>query len=102
MKSLIDEIPFASDPVTYASRWDFLKTFVAPVIQNLKEVTLESVASSYSGEDLLEENPSSITTTKHAITIKRAKMDNWMKSTDARQDIMGANLREILDLLKKP
>lgn len=62
MQSLINEIPFASDPVAYAVRWDSLKTFVASVVHNLKEVTLEFAASSCFRQDLLKENMASVIT----------------------------------------
>lgn len=62
MQSLIDERPFAYDPVAYANRWDSLKKSIALVILNLKEVTSESVASACSRKDLLEENLTSVTT----------------------------------------
>lgn len=52
-------------------------------------------------QDLLEENMASVNTAQQDMDVKQAKMDKWMKSMDAKQDIMGANLRAILDLLKK-
>lgn len=100
--SLIDERPFASDPIAYSARWGSLYTSVAPVIQNLKEVTSESVASSCSRQDLMEENLAYVSATQQAMAVKKIEMDNRMKSMDYRQDIMGAYLRVILDLLKKP
>lgn len=101
MQSLIDERPFAFDLVEYATWWDSLKTSIALVIQKLKEVTSESVASSCSRQDLLQENLASVTITQKVMAVKQTEMDKWMKSLDSRQDIMGMDLRAILDLRKK-
>lgn len=79
-----------------------LSTSVASVIQNLKEVTLEFVASSCSMQDLLEENMASVNTSQQAMVVKQVEMDKWMKSMDSRKDIMGEDLRAIFYLLKKP
>lgn len=98
----IDERPFACDPVAYSARSDSLHTSIASVIQNLKNVTSEYVVSSCSRQDLVEEYLASIIVAQQAMAIKQVEMYNWMKSMDARQDIMGADLRTILDLLKKP
>lgn len=70
IQSLIDERHFASDLVAYAARWDSLKTYVASVIQNLKKVTSESVASSYFRQDLFEENLASVAATQQAMAVK--------------------------------
>lgn len=102
MHSLIDERSFASDIVAYSARWDSLYTSGALFIQNLKDVTSESVASSCSRQDLVEKNMAFVTATQQAMVIKHIKMDNRMNSMDFRKDIMGAYLRVILDLLKKP
>lgn len=59
---MIDERPFAFDPVAYTARWDSLKTYVASIIQNLKEVTSKSIASSCSRQDLIEKNMASVST----------------------------------------
>lgn len=32
MPSMFDERPFASDPVAYASRWDYLNTSISSMI----------------------------------------------------------------------
>lgn len=60
MKNMINERPFAFFPVAYTARWDFLKTPVALVIHNLKEVTSKSIVSSSSRQDLFEENLASL------------------------------------------
>ena len=70
---MIDERPFASDPVAYAARWDSLKTSIALVIQNLKEVTSESVASSCSRQDLLEKNMASVSTALQVMVPNKLK-----------------------------
>lgn len=53
-------------------------------------------------QELLEAKLASVVVTQQAMAIKQAKMDERMKSMDARQDIMGASLKVIMDLLKKP
>lgn len=50
----------------------------------------------------MEKNLSSVTATKQAMVVKQIEMDNKMRFMDARQDIMGADLRAILELLSKP
>lgn len=75
MQSLVDERTFTSDLVAYDDRWDSLNTFVASVIQNLKEVTSEFVALSCSRQDLLEENLASVTTAQQAMDVKQVEMD---------------------------
>ena len=44
----------------------------------------------------------SIATNQEAMTIKQKEMDDRMKAMDARQDIMGADLKAVMELLKKP
>lgn len=63
IQSLIDERPFASDTVAYSARWDSLQTLVASVIQNMKDVTSEFIASSCSRQDLMEKNMASVVAT---------------------------------------
>lgn len=50
----------------------------------------------------MEKNLASIVVTQQALVVKQIEIDNKIRSMDSKQDIMGANLRVILDLLKKP
>lgn len=50
----------------------------------------------------MEKNLVSVVATQQAMVFKKTEIDERMRSMDARQDIMGADLIAILDLLKKP
>lgn len=53
-------------------------------------------------QDLLEKNLTSVVAYQQAMIGKQKEMDERMKYMDVIQDIMDANLRSILELLKKP
>ena len=102
VQNLVDDRTYTSDPVAYTAKWDFLQTSVVFVIHNLKDATSKSVFSSSRRQDLLEAKLASITTVQQAMVIKQAEMDERMKAMNARQDIIVADLKVIMDLLKKP
>lgn len=68
----------------------------------MKDVTSKSVAFSCSSQDLVEKNLAYVVDTQQAMVVKHNDMDEKVRSIDVRQDIMGAYLIAILDLLKKP
>lgn len=55
VQNLVAERLMASDPMTYAAKWDSLKTSVDTIMQNLKSFSYEFVASSSQKLDHLEE-----------------------------------------------
>lgn len=82
VQNLVDDRTSTSDPVAYTAKLDFLQTSVVFVIQNLKDATSKFVFSSSRRQELLEAKLASIATTEQAMVIKKAGMDDRMKSMD--------------------
>lgn len=91
---MVVERLITSDPITYAAKWDTLRTFLDTGLQNLKSFSSEFVASSSQKNDHLEEKLTSI-------AAKQEKMDVQLKTLIARQDDIGYDLKAILELLKQ-
>lgn len=99
---MVDQRIFSSDPIAYIAKLDSHQTSVVSVIQNLKDATSEFVASSSKRQKLLEAKLTSFAAIEQAMAIKQAEMNDMMKAMTSKKDIMGANLKVVLDLLKKP
>lgn len=91
---MVAERLLASNPVTYATKRDTLRTSTYTFIQNLKSFSSESVASSSQKHDYLEERLT-------FVAAKQEEMDVQLKSVIVRQDDMGYDLKEIMELLKQ-
>lgn len=101
MNDQVDERTFTYDLIFYTTKWDSLQTYVVSVIQNLRDATSKSITSSSKRQELLEAKLTSVAATQQVMVIKQSEMDERIKSINARQDIMGTDLKVVLDLLKK-
>lgn len=84
----------ASDHIAYETKWDFLIAVMDIVMQDLKSLSSESVASSSLELDHLENKLTSI-------AAKQEKMDVQLKVVVARQYGISSNLKAILELVRQ-
>lgn len=71
------------------------------VFQNLKYISSEFVAYTNQKQELIKAKLGSITANQKAMANKKKEMYDRMKALDARQYVMGANLKSAQKLLKK-
>ena len=91
----------ASGPIAYTKKWNSLITFVVSVLQDLKYISSEFIASSSHRREILEEKLAFVTDDQDVISSKKIYMDDQMKTVISRQYDMGADLKAILELLKQ-
>lgn len=101
MHNLAVERTITSDPVAYFTKWDSLTTPMVSVFQNLKYVSSKSAASTSHKQEILEAKITFVVANQEVMATKQEEMDDRMKFVDVVEDIMGAYLEAIMDLLKK-
>lgn len=69
--NLVAERLILPDPIAYAAKWDTLITSVDTLLQNLKSLSSESVASSSQKHEHLEEKLVYIATTQEVMAAKK-------------------------------
>lgn len=67
---MVAERLIASDPITYATKWDFLRNFVDTTLQNLKSFSSDFVASSSQRKAHLENKLSLIAANQEEMDVK--------------------------------
>lgn len=86
VQNLVDDRLISSDPISYATKWDTLRTSTDTVLLNLKFFSFEPVTSSRQKHGHLEEKLA-------FVVVKQEDMDVQFKTIIARQDEMGSDLR---------
>lgn len=71
IQNLVDERTFASDLITYASKWEYLTTSLVPVFQDLKDVSSESLTFVSKRQKLLEAKLAFVAANQEAMAIKQ-------------------------------
>lgn len=79
----------------------FFHNSVVLVFQDSKYISSESVASTSQRQKLMKIKLASVAANQEVMAKKQKEKDDRMKAMDVRQDVMGTNLKAILELLKQ-
>lgn len=91
IQELVTERLTTYGPVTYAAKWDSLRSYMDLVLQNLKSFTFETFASTSYRQEQLEEK----------LVIVADKQETQLQYVVSKKYDMGSKIKAILDILKR-
>ncbi|CAI8612332.1 unnamed protein product [Vicia faba] len=90
-----------SDYVVYAPKWDSLTTFMVSILQNLKNISYEFVASSSQRQEQLEVKLAYVVGNQEVMATKQDVMKYQLEIVITRKDVMSYKLESIMEILKQ-